>query len=247
MNILVVEDNEVTRKSLVKTLQKNLENCRVLEAATGNRAMELLENNYIDMFLLDIELPDFSGMDIAQNIRGIERYELIPIIFITTHITFLPKALHEYHCYDFIEKPFKMEEVIEVIKRLAKGISKEEVLDKRKYLTITNGNITNKILLSDLYFIEAQGRFIYYHSKLGLYKETKTSLKKVMTQIESLLANTFVRSHKAYIVNTQYVSSIIRNKRSASSIIFDSYDKVALIGETFKDELKKKFEWGDWY
>ncbi|PKM51518.1 MAG: hypothetical protein CVV02_06165 [Firmicutes bacterium HGW-Firmicutes-7] len=247
MNFLVVEDNDITRKSLTKTIQKNFIGCCVLEAATGKKAIEFLENNYIDMFLLDIELPDVSGMDIAQNIRSIERYELAPIIFITTHITLLPRALHDYHCYDFIEKPFKMEKIIETIRKLEKIIGKDLTINKKKYLTITSGNITNKILLSDIYFIEAQGRFVYYHSKMGVYKEIKTSLKKIMSKIQLLQSDCFVRSHKAYIVNVHYIKSIIHNNRCASSVIFDDYDKVALIGETFKADLKSKFEWGDKY
>lgn len=245
MNILVVEDNDITRRSLVKTIQANFTSFKICEAATGKKANELLEKNYFDMFLLDIELPDLSGMEIAQNIRGLERYQFVPIVFITTHITLLPKALHDYHCYDFIEKPFKMEKVIEIIQGLRNGIGKEEAIDKKKYLTITSGNVTNKILLSDIYFIEAQGRFIYYHSKVGIYKEIKSSLKKVMIQIESLESDAFARSHKAYIVNTIYIKSIIHSNRSASSIIFDNYDKVALIGETFKADIKKKFVWGE--
>lgn len=245
VNILVVEDNEITRKSLVKTIQKTLVNCTIFESGTGKHAISLLETNHMDLFFLDIELPDINGMEVATKIRSIEKYEFANIVFITTYITLLPKALQEYHCYDFIEKPFKMEKIVETLNKLIRGIHKEELQEKKKYITITNGIVTNKILLKELYYIEIQNRYILFHSKSGIYKEGNISLKQLVFQLQKLEVTNFVRAHKSYVVNIDYILRIEQITRSSGNIIFDNYDGIALIGETYKEDIYNKFKWGD--
>lgn len=242
VNILVVEDNEITRKSIVKTIQKTLVNCMIFEAGSGKQAILLLENHQIDFFFLDVELPDFNGMEVAKKIRAIERYEFIHIVFITTHITLLPKALQEYHCYDFIEKPFKMEKIVDTINQLVKGINKVDQQDKNKYIVVTQGIVSNKLLVKDIYFVESEGRHVTFHTKNGSFKEGSSSLKKVMLRIENLGTTKFVRSHKAFIVNSEYIVKIEQTTRSSGTIYFENYQGVALLGETFKDEVKTRFE-----
>ncbi|WP_229775528.1 response regulator [Anaerosalibacter bizertensis] len=64
------------------------------------------------MFLLDIQLKDYSGFELAKEIRNIDNYKLTPIIFVTAIPTRELMAFKEIHCYDYIVKPFKEEEIV---------------------------------------------------------------------------------------------------------------------------------------
>lgn len=119
--ILIVEDS-------VQILAQLSYIAREINSSNKIYAFEKLEEAYrctlendIDLFVVDIILEkekpgDISGLQYVENIRKIDRYKFIPVIFVTS----LEDAkLHTYeklHCYSFIEKPFdesKMKNVME--------------------------------------------------------------------------------------------------------------------------------------
>ncbi|WP_113672632.1 response regulator [Vallitalea guaymasensis] len=85
-NILIVEDNDTSRNNLEHVLKTNFSDVKIYKAGTGKTALKLLKEIKMDLFFLDIQLPDISGLKIAEIIRSIEQYELSYIIFITTHL-----------------------------------------------------------------------------------------------------------------------------------------------------------------
>src|SRR5687768_16027306 len=65
--ILVVDDNEAGRYRKRRLLERA--GLRVLEAATGAQALELINHRRPPLVLLDVKLPDISGLDICQTIK----------------------------------------------------------------------------------------------------------------------------------------------------------------------------------
>lgn len=80
--ILIVDDNAQNLFAL-RTLLENSLNANVLEAASGLAALEKISQYKIDLILLDIQMPDISGFEVAKLIRNRKRYRNIPIIFLT--------------------------------------------------------------------------------------------------------------------------------------------------------------------
>ncbi|SNS82917.1 Response regulator receiver domain-containing protein [Anaerovirgula multivorans] len=156
LNILVVEDNQVERKNLVRLLKNVNNDVRIYEADTGERAMKTLKEEVIGLFFLDIELPDTTGLKIAEKIRAIPQYELTYMVFVTTHVYYQLEAFKQYHCYDFIEKPYKKEDVVEISDRLIRGITKETY--KEKVVGFEMKNYILKVFHKDILFIESQGK-----------------------------------------------------------------------------------------
>lgn len=65
--ILVVDDEKNTRRGLSKILTKF--NYEVLEAETGEKALECLEENHCDILITDMRMPGISGIDLLKNVR----------------------------------------------------------------------------------------------------------------------------------------------------------------------------------
>ena len=80
--ILIVDDNAQNLFALRSLLENSL-NTTVLEAASGLAALEKVSQYKIDLILLDIQMPDISGFEVAKLIRNRKRYCNIPIIFLT--------------------------------------------------------------------------------------------------------------------------------------------------------------------
>lgn len=80
-NILIVDDKRANCISLRALLESDKTN--ILEACSGNDALKILLKEEIDMVLLDVQMPEMSGFEVAEIMRTNKRTQQIPIIFIT--------------------------------------------------------------------------------------------------------------------------------------------------------------------
>ncbi|MCD4717473.1 MAG: response regulator, partial [Desulfobacterales bacterium] len=116
IKILVVDDEKVVREGCRRVLTgKGYE---VLSAENGQQALDLLDAEEIDMILLDLKMPVMSG----EEMLGIatEKYPDIPVIIITGHGT-VDTAVEcmKNGAYDFITKPFQIDQFLLTITRAA--------------------------------------------------------------------------------------------------------------------------------
>lgn len=79
--LLIVDDNTATRYAIRRRLESH--GYQVLEAGTGTDGLALLSAHEIDALILDINLPDMSGFDIARLLRANERTALLPIVHVS--------------------------------------------------------------------------------------------------------------------------------------------------------------------
>ena len=64
--------------------------------------MDICKKEKISLFLLHVQLNDYSGLKLAQDIRELDQYKLTPIVFITGVLGQELMAFKNYHCYDYI-------------------------------------------------------------------------------------------------------------------------------------------------
>lgn len=111
--ILVVDDNEEIRNILHILLES--EGYQVVEAMNGTEALSLVSNE-IDLIILDIMMPDISGLDVCKKIR--ENYQM-PILFLTAKGTDSDKSLGLLiGGDDYLAKPFSHAELTARVKSL---------------------------------------------------------------------------------------------------------------------------------
>jgi two-component system cell cycle response regulator DivK len=106
--VLVVEDNGDTRTVIRLELERW--GYRVLEAANGREALELIEGLCPDLILMDLNMPEVNGLTTAQAIRQYgEKCAGVPIIAITAFDTYgIEEAALEAGCNAYIKKPLDM-------------------------------------------------------------------------------------------------------------------------------------------
>lgn len=80
-NLLIVEDDENSRKAMRKLIGNGDVKC--FEAATGKEALKIFEENHIDCIVLDIGLPDISGFELIQQFGNIKKSNIPPVIVYT--------------------------------------------------------------------------------------------------------------------------------------------------------------------
>ncbi len=108
--ILVVEDEEINREILKEMLQDGFD---VVLAENGREALECISSRseMLSLILLDLNLPDSSGLDILRQIKADERVSRIPVIVVTSETAAEVESL-TLGAVDFIPKPYPMPDVV---------------------------------------------------------------------------------------------------------------------------------------
>ena len=104
--VLVVEDHPSIRKALAHLLRSH---CYLSTAASGRAALEQIEHKAPDLILLDLNLSDMDGLEIARLVRRNEMTRRIPILAMSGSCSTMDKIKSlEMGCNDFIHKPFSV-------------------------------------------------------------------------------------------------------------------------------------------
>ena len=127
VSILVVDDDEGQLALQVEIL-KEIENCKVMAALTGERALQLIRQYPLDLVLLDKCLPDIDGDEICRIVRQEYNNHLLPIIMVTGlgNSEHLRTSL-AMGADDFVKKPFNP---IELLSRAKAALERKQLVDQ---------------------------------------------------------------------------------------------------------------------
>lgn len=187
--------------------------------------MEQFENTKIDVLFLDIDMPYLNGMDIAAYIN---EQDLKTIIIFVTSQDALVYQTFAYRPFGFIRKTHMDEELGELAVRI-----KKELADRKEELTITKGTEIIRIRIKEIVYIEAEGNYLNFY-----LQNDKIKIRETMANMEKeLMHKGFIRCHKGYLVNVEYVEKI----RSAEIEIQRGLERVLLpIGRSYEKDVRKR-------
>lgn len=120
IRIILVDDHEVVRDGIRSMLATCADIRIVGQASAGNDALELVRTVKADVLILDIELPDISGLEICSLIAGKHPELRILILSMYTGEEFIFKAISE-GAKGYLPKNTSRDELIEAVKSLASG------------------------------------------------------------------------------------------------------------------------------
>ena len=129
MNILVVEDEPDIRKTLEYNISR--EGHKVLTAGSIHDAEKILQSQSLSLVLLDLMLPDGSGLDFCRKLKTNSKTESIPVIILTAKDDEVDKVVgFELGADDYVTKPFSVRELILRIKAVLKrGVVKKDIVE----------------------------------------------------------------------------------------------------------------------
>jgi two-component system chemotaxis response regulator CheY len=112
-NILIVDDSPIMRQVIKKTVRiSGIDIGEIYEAGNGKEGLQQARDNWIDLILTDINMPEMDGITYIQELKGDEVLSSIPVIVISTEgrDEVVQEAL-SLGASDYITKPFKPEEI----------------------------------------------------------------------------------------------------------------------------------------
>ena len=206
-NILIVEDDEKIRKMLSKIICEIDENLVVYETDNIDTAYRYALQRRIHLFLLDIIIDtttrgDTSGIDFASNIREIGEYRTTPIIFITSLEDPKLFAYSELHCFQYIEKPFAQELIVEKVQE-ALGITLKD--DDNRNIFFRKSGILFPVKLSNIQYIVFEKPVIRIYQVNDILEIGYQPIGRILYKLNS---NNFLQCNRNTIVNIYFIENI---------------------------------------
>lgn len=234
INFIICDDNkdvvENIKNIIAKYMMKNnFEYKNHLFYDLDDKFMNITRSSLpFKIYILDIETPSRSGIDVARIIRDQDVESVI--IFITGHEELgLTLLKNEIMFLSFINKFDNYE------KRLVTAINKGiKMLQRKNILRFEErGNIYN-IAMDDILYITRDSI-----ERKCIIKTTYADIKtyKSLNEIQKLLDNRFVKSHRACILNKERVAEIDKGKKT---ILFDNGIVIDLLSDKYKKEVGVK-------
>ncbi|MFT4736660.1 MAG: DNA-binding LytR/AlgR family response regulator [Cyclobacteriaceae bacterium] len=200
MNCIIVDDDEMARVSL-NMLCERIQDLDVLEIfESGIDAMNWLNTNKVDLILLDIEMPDLTGMDLIKSIDNLPQ-----IIFITGHTEYAFEAF-EYKVTDFVAKPVNYGRLLKAIER-ARELNELEGSGEQNEIFVRVDGRYVRLGLDEILYIESLGDYVKFVTAEKAHVVHST-LKNINDKIQN---NKFLKTHRSYIVNISKIVDIEEN------------------------------------
>jgi CheY-like chemotaxis protein len=117
--VLIAEDSSVIQNLTKKILQ--IQNYQIFSAKNGLEVLSMLENDFFDIILMDINMPKMDGMECAEKIRALSdpKKSKIPIVAITGNArNYTLEEFKKVGINDFLQKPLNFDNLVETVKNL---------------------------------------------------------------------------------------------------------------------------------
>ena len=233
MNVLIVDDEYHARKLLADYVAKVPFLSLVKTCMNVFEAIEIMQNERVDLLILDIQMPDMTGIEFARSLNK------RPVIIFSTAYSEYAIEGFELDVADYLLKPVEFPRFLQAVYKAksrhemkrptAAGTNRQSTplhQDENNFLIIKDGPKIHKIDHSDLLYIEGQREYVTFHTD----QKNITALY-VMKNLEDILPQKhFIRVHKSYIVAIKHIEMIEGNTLKIAGTTVP-------IGGSYKSEL----------
>ncbi len=194
------EQNQIEYITSIVTSWSNHKghSCEIRTFASAEAFLfEYEEDKAYDILLLDVEMKNMNGIELAKRIR--KDNNRAEIIFITSHFEFVGEG-YEVDALHYLIKPISVEKFTQVLTKAAEKLSVEP-----PSVVISCEGETVKLYESDILYVESFLHYIVIHTKDNEYK-----IKENISVFENKVSDVFYRIHRSYLVSLKYITRISR-------------------------------------
>jgi DNA-binding NtrC family response regulator len=114
--VLIVDDEADLRSSVISMFQQELPQVICEQATNGLEAVEKVENNFYDLIIMDVKMPQMDGLSALHKIKSIDPRTFVVILTAHTNVRDAIDAIKE-GAFDYLEKPIQRGKLIEIYKK----------------------------------------------------------------------------------------------------------------------------------
>ena len=190
------------------------------------KAIEYLGREKIDLVLLDINMPDLSGMQLVQTLSP------RPLIIFMTAYSHYAVESYTLNAIDYLLKPITFERFLAAINKAVAALPNRigvTANSEDPTIFIKSGPQTHQVKVSDILYLEKDGNYITAH-----LKNRNILIRENMGDVFDLVpATDFIRVHKSYIVAIKHISMIEVHQLTINN------EKIP-VGSTYRESLRAR-------
>lgn len=196
-------DDEITQSVFLKELLDQWEKVmgKPYDITVYASAEEMLFENQdffpFDFIILDIELDKMNGIDLARQIRQLDKN--VTIAFLSNSREYVFEG-YEVGAVRYLLKPLTKEQLFPILEMVQKTLEAE-----KQYIIIRAEGENIKLAMNDIYYVEALGHYLVIHTESRTYE-----IKMNMNEMSDMLEKQFIATHRSYLVNLECIEKITR-------------------------------------
>ncbi len=227
-NVIIFQKNAHDEK---KSFFGKKEKSGVYYISDMEYAKEVLQEKRISFIVIDLEDAEEEGIDFALFVRGLEKYSLLPIVFLAPNANWEQAAFHEIHCYDFFVKPLKKEDVVTI---LYLYVMRDDLDAGERTVSFRLHGIVTKIDIENIVFMRSSQRCIHIHQKDKVTDIPYMRLKDCLWEQYGM-----VQCHRSVIVNEKYVENIDFTNHYIQ--LRDNLGQIEM-GRKYMQDMRRRFD-----
>ena len=235
IRVLIVEDESLSANAVRKLLERDSEVQVAGVARDGSAAVSLIRSLRPDIVFLDVQVPEFDGFEIIDEIGA---PKMPVIVFITAYDRYTLQAF-EVHAADYLLKPFDEERFFAALGWAKKELSlrnhSRSANDAERKLRRLPIKSSGRILFIDVQsidYLEAAGNYVVLHADGREYR-----MRETMNAVEERLSTAdFVRIHRSVIVNKARIQEL-RPWITGEYVVVMSNGKELTLTRSYRDRL----------
>lgn len=199
-------------------------------------ALEFLNKEAVDLILLDINMPDLTGIEFLQTLTS------TPLIIFTTAYAEYAVQSYEWETVGYLLKPIAFSKFLKAVNKAAlqhqlksQSTPSDMESNHQDFLWVKSGTQTHQLRLEDIIYIEASGNHVYF----------VTQDKKIIAPMslqeaaEKMPDEWFYRIHKSFIIAAKHLEMIERHQVKVKGITLP-------IGKTYRNTFHQQFKKIKW-
>jgi two-component system LytT family response regulator len=224
---IIVDDNEADRIMLRALLKPHLQFELLREYSQGKDVLNDTASLSADIAFLDVDMPEMNGLELRKSLSHIE-----VCVFITSHPEFALEGF-ELAAFDYIVKPItkvRLDKTIERLHYFFEIKNKAHLLEHSlgsDFVMIKEGTAQLKIPTHTILYLEAYKDY----TKVVTTQKSYCVLSNLGKLIQEKTFDTFIRIHKSYAIQKQFIDKISSKEISIQGIALP-------IGRSYKSNLQ---------
>ena len=193
----------------------------------GLDALSYLTANQVDLVFLDINIGEFSGIQLLESLKKVAH-----VIIISAYQEHAIKGF-ELNVTDYLLKPYTFERFVQAVERVRDDLSKKIVSEPPRFIFVKTEYRLEKVMLGDITYIEGMRDYRRIHTGDKQIMTLQT-FKEMETEIPSSI---ICRVHKSFMVAIDKIESIERDRLKIGS-------KLIPVSETYKKDFLSRINLG---
>ncbi len=202
INCIILEDEPLAQERTKSYVQKLTFLNLISVFENGIDAMQFLKSNKVDLIFLDINMGEFSGIQLIETANISSQ-----VIIITAYHEYALRGF-ELSVTDYLLKPYTFERFVQAVDKVQTNLSKNELVEDKKFIFVKTEYRLEKLLLSEVLYIEGMRDYRKIHT---IHKQIMT-LQTFKDFEEEIPKGVICRVHKSFMVSIDKIDSVERDR-----------------------------------